>query len=296
MKKLLAFACACVAALCAAAEVQQEGLSAYKGKDLRKLDEKGLMTFMEEFRALTGDKPEEKSDWGGFEPWWVDQIHSGEAAWVFLEAYPGYAIPDMSAMRVNVFDKNWKRICKQSFPTGYRFFLGEVKIEPNKALSQDLLVATVTCAGPFMVVDGEKKGPAFEQGWYQKQYYALSGTNVVMVRLEDDKGLIARNHYAWSAPPKGPPVPSRTKEEWIKSLQSTNAVDQLATLVWLTGGHLSSREERKPDHNQESVADSRLFESVRDDPRTERILQELKKHENKWIHEYAELGTLKEKD
>jgi hypothetical protein len=71
----------------------------------------------------------------------------------------------------------------------------------------------------------------------------------------------------------------------------TSSVERLAALVWLTGGHLSSAEERKTDHNQESVEDSRTFEAVRDDPRTKSILNDLTRHKCKWIREYATLGV-----
>jgi len=74
-------------------------------------------------------------------------------------------------------------------------------------------------------------------------------------------------------------------------LNSSSAVDQLAALVWLTGSHLSTTEERKSDHSQEAVDDSKIFEAVRDDPRTKSVFSELKTHKNKWIREYAALGV-----
>ena len=91
-----------------------------------------------------------------------------------------------------------------------------------------------------------------------------------------------------------PAVPARTKEDWIQCLESTRVVEQLSALVWLTGAHLSSREERKTDHNQESVSDAKLFESVCDAPRTASLLAKLKKSKNQWVQDYAKLGPLKE--
>jgi hypothetical protein len=89
-------------------------------------------------------------------------------------------------------------------------------------------------------------------------------------------------------------VSHRTKEEWLQNLQSTNVVNQLSALVWLTGSHLSSNAERQENCNQESGEDSRHFEAVRDDARTARILKELTRNKNRWVQEYAAMGVLKE--
>ena len=118
------------------------GLEAYAGKDLRKFDERALEEFRKKFEDLTGDKPEIK-EWRSWEPWWVKPFTSGDAAWLLVEAYPGYAIPDVSGVQIHVFDKNWKRLAKHAFPTGYRRFLEAVDLNKDNPLKEDLLVATV---------------------------------------------------------------------------------------------------------------------------------------------------------
>jgi hypothetical protein len=280
-----------LAPLCVLASLAEEprpkGLEAYIGKDLQKLDECAPEEFRKQVEALTGDKPEKKQ-WWSYEPWWVKPFVGGMAAWVLLEAYPGYDVPDVSSVQIHVFDKNWKRLAKQSFPTGYRFFLKEVALVKDNPLKQDLLVALLTSSGPFIVEGGEKH-PAFEQGDYQRQYYALSGDHFVIVRLEDNKRSLAQNHYRWHTPLKGPAVPKRTRDEWIRSLKSGNQVEELATLVWLSGTHLPSTEARKQDHNQESVEDSKLFEAVRGAADTKKALRELTNSKNSWVQEYAKL-------
>jgi len=168
-----------------------------------------------------------------------------------------------------------------------------VTVQNREQIDQPLIVAKASCVGPFIISPGPKR-PAFEQGDFQLQFYALLGTNLLMVRLEDNQGVVARNHYRWRVPPKGPAVPARSKEQWIACLESANVVEQLSALVWLTGGHLASHEERKSDYNQESVSDSRLFEAVRDDAGTASLMVKLKRSNNSWIQDYAELGLLRE--
>lgn len=265
------------------------GLAEYVGKDLSQLDEEPAAEFWRAFRALTGDKPEEEKAFASFEPWRVSRFRSGKGAWIFIEVYPGYAIPDVSGVRVHVFDKQWKRITKSEFPTGYRFFLQQATVKSDAALGQDLLVVKVTSAGPFLVrPDGTEK-PAFEQGDFQRQYYALLGDRMALVRLEDNEKNLVRNSYRWSTPMKGGAIPRRSREQWIESLSSGSAAEQLATLVWLSGSHLNSSEKRYENVNQESLADSKLFEAVRDSEATSVALAKLLNSKVTWIRDYARL-------
>ncbi len=278
---------------CGLAEQATQDLARFTGRDLRKFTTNEVAAFQAEVKDKTGADLGEKWGWRPLAPWLLAHYDAGSAAWVLVEVYPGYDIPDVSGMKVHSFDKSWTRIGTHSFPTGHRFFLNDVTVQTRPQFDRPLIVAKATSAGPFITSPGRKR-PAFEQGDFQFQYYALLGTNLVMVRLEDNNGLVARNHYRWSAPPKGPAVPARTKEQWIGCFESSNIVEQLSALVWLTGAHLSSHEERKADHNQESVGDSRLFESVLGDPRTTSIMSRLREDKNPWVQDYARIGILKE--
>lgn len=282
-----------IATVCGFGQQSAQDLSRYASRDLRKLSANEVVALQAEFKDMTGAELGEKWGWCPLVPWLLARYDMGNVSWILVEAYPGYDIPDVSGLKLHFFDKTWGRVCTHSFPTGYRFFLDEVTVQRREQFDRPLVVAKTTSAGPFITSPGPKR-PAFEQGEFQLQYYALVGTNLFMVRLEDNKGLVARNHYRCSAPPKGPAVPARSKEQWVGCLESSNVVEQLSALVWLTGAHLSSHEKRMVDHNQESVADSRLFESVRDDPRTASLMVRLQKNKNPWIQDYARLGLVKD--
>lgn len=261
------------------------GLENYVGADLKLLDKNETKTFYERLDSLSGEtEPREKRS--PFELWWVRPFAVGDVRWIVLEAYPGYSVPDMSGVLIHLFDGQWRRLDKQVFTTGYRFFLNEVEIVSDNPLKQDLLVAKATCSGPFETA-GNEEHPAFEQGDFQRQYYALQGTHFVLVRLADNAAQLAQNNYCWSSPSKGSRVPARTTQEWIRTLSSQDPVEQLATLVWLSGGHLSSAEPRAENTNQESVEDSRGFESVRDSAETKTLLKTLSHAENPWVRECA---------
>ncbi len=268
-------------------------LSRYFGRDLRKLTTNEMASFRAEFRARTGIEPGEKLGTYPLDPWLVSAYQTPLAAWVLVEAYPGYEVPDVSGVKLYFFDKSWKSICIHTFPTGYRAFLTDVTIQKQSDFHLPLIVAKTISTGPFMRTARDPFPPPLGQRGFFLKYYALSETNLFLVRSEKNDGSLVRNGYGGRSPMTGLAVPARTKEDWIASLNSSDVVEQLATLVWLTGCHLSSKEPRMPDHFQESIEDSRLFESVRDEPRTSSLLEALKQHSNRWIQDYAGLGIAK---
>lgn len=290
--KIVAFLAFVAATTGTPAQEPPQDLSRYAGRDLRELTTNEVAVLQTEFKARTGAELGQKWGWCPLAPWLLAHYDADRVSWLLVEAYPGYDIPDVSGMKLHFFNESWAPTSSRSLPTGYRYFLNEVTVQQREQLDRPLIVAKATCAGPFITSPGPKR-PAFEQGDFQFQYYALMQTNVFMVRLEDNHGVVARNHFRWSTPTTGPPISTRSKEEWIKWLGSTNVVQQLSALVWLTGEHLPSSEERKSDQNQESVADSKLFESVRDDPRTTQVMNRLKGEKNRWVQDYALLGILK---
>jgi len=273
---------------CSFAESQKVvGLEAYVGQDLRKLQGTSLAEFTNELRQLTGDPPEEAT-WASVSPWWLSSFRVGAASWVLFEAYPGMDIPDWSHVRVQIFDQRWNRLLRQSFPTGYRLYLRRARVVECQRPKQHFLVTEVTSAHPAPELARRGDGRIC-----RRQHYALLGTALAMVRLEDGQGRLVRNSYGWGKPCMGPPVPDRTEEEWMQSLRSSDVVELLASLVWLTGRHLPSATQRTVGVSQEPVERSRCFESVRDDPRTHRILRVLEAHRNPWVREYARLGISK---
>jgi hypothetical protein len=276
--------------ICYAEEEAPLGLSAYIDRNLWKLDEAGVEKFWLDFRLLTGDAPEETKPFESLEAWAVSRFRSGNAEWAFIEAYRGYNVPDVSAVRVHVFDKEWKRLARHSFPTGYRFFLNQATVRKDDALQQDLLVVKVTSTGPFLVLPNGEQKPAFEQGDFQRQYYAFLDDRMALIRLEDNNEKLVRNNYCWSTPMKGGEIPKRSSDQWIMSLASDSVAQQLATLVWLSGTHLKSTEQRYQNVNQESIEDSSLFESLQNNDTVRKTLTELQNSEVKWVNEYAKLA------
>jgi hypothetical protein len=87
----------------------------------------------------------------------------------------------------------------------------------------------------------------------------------------------------------GPAPPKRSKDEWTRSLASSDLAQKLATMVWLSGGHLPSTKPRTAGESQEPLENSRVFESVRDSRETIDLLRDFVNSKNKWIQDYAKL-------
>lgn len=270
-----------------AQEREPKGLLAFVAKDLRKLDKMSKETFRRDLAALSSDRAKTGDRVDFFEPWWVNAFSGGKVAWLYLEVHPGYDVPDVSGFRAGFFDSQWKYLSSQVIPTGYRLVLIEAAIRKENPLKQDLLVAEVESrtlrkrkpgdAGRLIVVS------------YRQYYAPLNGT-LVLIRLENEEAHVVQNGYMSSVPSIGPPVPRRSRAEWISSLKSENPAETLATLVWLSGAHLSSAEPRRKGLAEETVDESAVLESVRDSAECGAALRKLAVGKNPWVREYAEFA------
>jgi hypothetical protein len=239
-------------------------------------------------RAITGSVP----DAGRMKPhgsMYLKPFHSGEVCWLVLQAGPINDVPDATTIRVHVFDRDWTRIATQEIVTRAAFRVAELNILYENPTDESLLVATIASTVPAGGQENERR-LTWERAQLQRQYYALTGGRFVMVRLEGADRQIVPNDYRGGAHVTGPTHPQRTAKAWIRCLSAGNPTDQLATLVWLTGTHLSSQTARDSDVERESIADSELVEEVRSSAETERALRELVDSMEPWVQEYAELA------
>jgi len=129
------FALVALAAALLSSSAQEPGqdLSLFIGCDLRKLTTNDVASFRAQVRARTGVELGEKWGWLALAPWLLTAYERPDTACVLVEAYPGYDVPDVSGVKVHFFDKSWNHVCSHSFPTGYRFFLNDVKVEKRLA-------------------------------------------------------------------------------------------------------------------------------------------------------------------
>ena len=248
-------------------------LEAFVGRDLRlvRADQDAVREMLSEFT-----KPTEDGVDYGLRPWWVSRVDSGcRAHWIVLEGYPGKDIPDVSLVRAHLFDVGWLHMGSHLWPTGYRMFIRDAVLVKEATLGRDLIA--IRTYGTGFLKDKE-----------DRQFYAILDDRVAMVRLEDGDGRLIRKSYHQGAPFLGPPVLDRTFEQWTDALHSTDPVEVLEALVWLSGGHKSSTAERSADSYEESVEHSKVFEAVRGWAVSDTLVN-VHWRSNPWVDEGIEL-------
>lgn len=270
----------------------QPGLSRYVGQDLRNLKLSEKRELQRAIKKLTGVKVE--IYYPRLRPWWVSEYHDGETRWILFEGYEGFNIPDWSVARIRCFNENWKYLGSSDvFTIGYQAFLTEAKVMREPVLETDVIDIRAISAGYSWILEDKKAPVGHWGGKYRRQVYAILDRHVTLVRIETDEQNVILNSYQ-QGNQLGPDVPKRAVEQWHKSLDSKNPCEVLETLVWLSGEHLPSEEERIPDRAQESVEDSRLFETVRDSPEVKQKLLTLRESPNIWIRQMAEFAIARE--
>jgi len=261
-----------------AAKSPREIAAAVVGLDLRHLPQDMRDTVVGALRTLAGKDDYWRTPQDG-EPHRVYGVNSGRARWALIVSYPGLTVPGVSWMAVHLFDAGWQQIAVVNFPTGYRIALFDIWQERVLSLQEPVIVVRLGTIGSFMNFT-----------YRERQYYAVREESVTLVRIAQEGGSLTRGVFSASHPWNGPRPPQRTPAQWIEALSSSDPVDVLETLTWLGGRHMGSSEKREPQVNQESLEDAKLWETVRDDPRTRARLAELVESTDGWVREAADLA------
>lgn len=269
-------------------QIATSQFAAFANHDLKKLS-KGEADKLDK---LCKDVLHEKDDgWHVLEPHWIKQYSTPEK-WLFLKIYPGYDVPDVSALQAYTFDSLWRPLHNYSFPTGYRLRFEKEKLLQNKWIGRPMLEIKVTSVGPFVVERGKPRRPAFHPESGILEYYAFKGDNAYLIRLTTGAGEFMRNSYQSSIPFIGPAVKLST-EQGKADLMSNDTVRQLGFLVWLGGAHLNAKDWRKEGYSREPVSDSQTYENLRADPQVVEAIRKLSLSNNEWLKKQAAF-TLKQ--
>lgn len=168
--------------------------------------------------------------------------------------------PGEATLRVCIFDKGGSLLNQQEFSTGMRAAIGSIKIREIGQLGPQTLI-----------VEGEYflSGTAFEQ------YYALSGNQIAMIYYRTG---IAFRPVSYG---KIGPMIERSADEWEEALESSDTIEILSALIWLSGSH-SDIYAPKEDNSEE-----RNFLTVRARASVQKRLAELSESHNFWIKSVA---------
>jgi hypothetical protein len=191
--------------------------------------------------------------------------------YILIEESPLVTIPGGSQLCVHLFSLDGKLLNMQAFEAGWRIGLEEVMMA--NLLEIDRPVLQVNCK------------PYINGANVAKQYYALIGKKLRLIRLERDTQELAANYYYASNKIIGPAIHAESVGEVKDSLKSTDNAEVLAYLTWLSAIHLSSA-----NFENDPISQPNLVNQVKRNIYLKELLFNLEQSENVWIQQAAKLA------
>lgn len=184
----------------------------------------------------------------------------GEQRYILIEESPMVFIPGEATLRVCIFDNGGHLLNQQEFSTGMRASITGIRIREIGQLGPQTLIVQ----GEYVFT-----GTAFEQ------YYALSGNQIVMIYYRSGMAFRPISYGEIG------PMIERSADEWEEALESSDTVEILSALMWLSGSHsdIYAAKEDNPDE--------RKFLTVSARASVQKRLAELSESDNFWIRSAA---------
>ncbi len=226
--------------------------------------------------------------------WHVWQVKpaGGNFEYIVLETPTIITIPGEAWERVYMFDSEGRLVGRSVFAAGWRLSPKAARI--LSAPDVDAPVLEISTEGSHDIA---------------RQYYALNGSEAVLVRLEKHDGSVTRNGYDSSNQTIGPRPPRRSPNQWTKALESSNSIEVLSALTWLGGAHsapddyewggyvwIGSVKLSRKETRREGTEDFKTVEALRKNEQVRSVLLGLSKSTNTWIREAAQLTLTKDND
>jgi hypothetical protein len=261
--------------------VTEQGLSSYVGKDLSKLAGWDRLALERHAAGLAGVKNPEYTT----VPRWVGPYAADGIAWAYLSLH-GSRAEDAYSFSVDVFDADWRHRGRTFVSLGAHMVANE-RTYADRWIAQPLVEIRVQSEGQLTVTRGKNRHPVLAEDTRQIQTYAIDRLGPHLIRLADAAGRILPNHYEAGSPSIGPDVSKRTVKEWRAALNSADPVRQLDCLIWLGGGHLTSKDWRRRGVSREPVSESQAYERLRKDRRIRAHIDSLCSSKNPWLQAQA---------
>lgn len=197
--------------------------------------------------------------------------------YVLIVVYSGIYVPDVSWMAIHCLSAEWKQLAVRSFPTGYRKSIVDVDVSYCPEISRYAAYVTLT-------------GNPDVSGVQVREIYAMKDRRPILVRYEQQGSVPVRARYDSREPWEGPALPKRTLAKWQEMLNGKDDVDVLEALVWLTGVHRPSADQRSEFVNMESIEDAMVYESARASAAVMDVVRRLALERAGWVRDYALLA------
>ena len=130
--------------------------------------------------------------------------NSGEQRYVLVEEAPLIFIPGNSHLRISLFSPDGELINSSGFDTGWRIGLSDIRFIQVKDIKGEVLEV--------------ESHPAINGADIARQYYALVGDKMRLIRLEDSARALTPNAYSFPNHTIGDTQTGRSAADWQKSL------------------------------------------------------------------------------
>jgi hypothetical protein len=195
--------------------------------------------------------------------------------YILIGESPLITIPGKSGLRIQLFNLEGKLLKSMSFDSGWRIALTDIKVNYSPKIDREIIE-----------VNSE---PVINGRDVVKQYYALIGEKIMLIRLEDSKGQPIRNVYGAPNCIIGLNITGRSEEEWKKTFESNDMAEILASLSWLNGIHWNPQQ-NQTENWYENINEAKLVEKVRSDENIKGRVKNLTKSKNSWLKDAATLA------
>jgi hypothetical protein len=244
----------------------------YIGKDIRQLPESEREAFENLVASLSPQK-RGPVDLGQLQSWVVWKLNTDNGIrFVLVQSETYRVVPSGSNLHVSMLNSAGDLVRRTSVPTGWRRNPFEARIVLNELPGENLMFVRVA-----NVLWGEG-GP--------DQFYAFLNDKPVLVRLEHDNAFLA-NDYTHPNITLGSEQERRTESELIRALSSKREAEILQALVWMSGAHDESPQQRPANLYLEELDQALLHQSICRSATTKTTVQALAKHRHPWVAEAA---------
>ena len=214
----------------------------------------------------------------GPDPWYVWRANRQDvASYIVLLVKEEFDVPGSSSACVLLFDGKARRISDSCFRTGYRLSPNNASLQFSQLLARDVVVFQTT-----RFINGAN---------IAKEYFAIIGDQVRLIRLEDDKGSPAPNPYYETHRTIGATAEIKTVDQWISMLESQDRTEVLSALLYLGGLHYADTPSTPTADALAEVQDEHQFWQLYRNPRIRRLITNLTHSDNQWVRDAASLAA-----
>ena len=217
------------------------------------------------------------ADLFGPQPWhtWKTAL-DGQPRVIRFDGARLIMIPGQSRGAVHLFDENGGELANWAFSTGWRINLVAASFEPIvEGLTNVLVLQTEKSTNGRNVA---------------RQYFAFSGDRLRFIRMEDDSGKLLQNDYHAPVTTLGIVPEAKELDEWVKLLESENAIDILGALTFIGGLHVNWANSVPWWHDADGD-ENKMAWTLRRSARIGEIVTRLKDADHPWVREAADVAS-----